>query len=298
MTVAMSASSATDVWTISRVLAWAQADLKTRQVATARLDAELMLAQVLGCDRVRLIVDGERPLGDAELAAYRELHKRRRRGEPVAYLRGFREFYGRPFEVDARVLVPRPETELLVEVALRRSQRLHLCARILDLCTGSGCVAITLKKERPTTSLVASDISRAALAVARRNAERLGALVTWIESDVYHELGRWRGRLDVVVANPPYIADAELAELPLDVRDFEPHLALVGGADGLDVTRRIIAQAPAMLAPGGVVCVEVVAGKARQVAELMTAAGLVDIAIDRDYAGHERIVSASFTTAT
>jgi release factor glutamine methyltransferase len=235
-----------------------------------------------------LVIDRERPLEPSELAAYRELHRRRRRGEPVAYLRGHREFYSRSFRVDRRVLVPRPETELLVETALRRTRAIDLCARGIDLCTGSGCVAITIKKERPESHMMASDISRDALEVARLNAERLGALVGLIESDLFDKV---RGRFDLVTCNPPYIPEGEMDDLPVDVRDFEPRLALAAGADGLTVTRRLVADAPSVLAPRGLLVVESLAGTAPQVAALMQERGFAEIEIDRDYAGHERIVS-------
>jgi release factor glutamine methyltransferase len=281
-----------ETWTVARVLEWASDDLRSRSSTSPRLDAELLLGMVLECDRVRLILDAKRPLTKPELAAYRELHKRRRRGEPVAYLRGTREFYGRAFFVDGRVLVPRPETEILVEVGLRRSARLNLCARVLDLCTGSGCVAITMKKERPTTTVVGSDVSQEALQVAHRNDEALGALVAWRRSNLFEQLGAWRGKLDLIVSNPPYVSDEDMAELPVDVRDFEPQQALAAGHDGLDVIRDIIAQAPGMLAPGGALALEVGAGQAPEVAELMSAAGLTDVETARDYAGIERVVSA------
>jgi release factor glutamine methyltransferase len=277
------------VWTVARVLDWAAEDLRARHAESPRLDAELLLAEVLNCDRIRLILDRDRPLESEELSAYRELHKRRRRGEPIAYLRGWREFYSRPFVVDRRVLVPRPETELLVETALARSRRVSLSARVLDVCTGTGCVAITIKKERPTNTVLASDISREALEVARINCERLGALVGLWQSDLFAAFASHR--FDVVTANPPYIPDADMAGLPVDVREFEPHIALAAGADGLAVTRRLIQEAPAVLAPDAVLAIEVVAGSARAAADLLEERGFSDVAIERDYAGHERIVS-------
>ncbi|MBI4705884.1 MAG: peptide chain release factor N(5)-glutamine methyltransferase [Deltaproteobacteria bacterium] len=283
-------------WTIARVLVWAARDLRQRGSATARLDAELLLAHALGCDRIRLIVEGARPLGPAELAAYRELHRRRRAGEPVAYLRGEREFYGRPFAVDARVLGPRPETEILVEVALARSRQRRLSARVLDLCTGSGCVAITLAKERPTLRVLASDVSAGALEVAGHNAVRLGAVpaLGLVCSDFYRAMGDYRGFFDLITANPPYLSDDEMAALPADVRDFEPHLALSAGPDGLGPTRQIVAGAPALLAPGGVLALEVAAGRAAEVRALLVGAGFGEIDTARDYAGIERVVSGVF----
>jgi release factor glutamine methyltransferase len=162
-------------WTIGAVLKWAADDFRTRGIESPRLDAEVLLAHALSCSRTQLIIDMMRPLVGDELARFRELVKRRRHREPVAYLRGEREFYGRTFRVDARVLVPRPDTETLIDVALTRTRHLSMSARVLDLCTGSGCVAITLALTRPTTQVTATDISEEALALAQENALRLGA---------------------------------------------------------------------------------------------------------------------------
>jgi release factor glutamine methyltransferase len=280
-------------WTIRRVIAWATDDLKKRGHPSPRLDAELLLGKVLELPRVRLVIDADRPLSKEELAAYRALHTRRRAGEPVAYLLGVREFYGRPFRVDARVLIPRPDTEILVEVALARTDFCSLSLRALDLCTGSGAVAITVARERPTACVIGSDISRPALAVARDNAVRLGAFnVAFFEADLFAlpEAVRPR-RFDLVTANPPYISDGEEPELPVDVRKFEPHDALFGGPDGLDVIRRIVHDAPAHLDEGGVLAVEVAAGQAPAVADLFRDAGFTAIETRRDYGGHERVVS-------
>ncbi|WP_437936952.1 peptide chain release factor N(5)-glutamine methyltransferase [Sorangium sp. So ce341] len=278
-------------WTIRRVIAWASGDLRKRGASSARLDAELLLGKVLGIDRVGLLIDAERPLDRAELAAYRELHQRRRAGEPVAYLLGVREFYGRPFRVDPRVLIPRPDTEILVEVGLSRTRQLALSARVLDLCTGSGCVAVSLACERPTSRVLGIDISDGALAVARENALRLGAVnAGFLRSDLFAGVPSGL-RFDLITANPPYIPDQDVGALQVDIRGYEPHLALAGGADGLAFTRRIVAGAPARLAGGGVLAVEVEAGKAGEVAELFAAAGFVDVARNLDYGGHERVVS-------
>ncbi|MBW2525314.1 MAG: peptide chain release factor N(5)-glutamine methyltransferase [Deltaproteobacteria bacterium] len=282
-------------WTIERVLRWATDDLRKRGSSSPRLDAELLLGHVLGSTRVEMVIDAQRPLSPDELGGYRKLHQRRRRGEPVAYLRGTREFYGRPFVVDPRVLIPRPETELLVQVALQRTAHLRLSARVLDLCTGSGCVAITLARERPTTVVRGSDVSGDALEVARDNALRLGAQIGLLQSDCYDGLDRLRGRLDLITANPPYIPDAEMEELPPDIREFEPRLALAAG-DGFDVVRRLVDGAPDMLAPGGVLAVEVGAGQAPRARRLFEQAGLDEIRASRDYGGHERVISGRVPT--
>ena len=283
-------------WTVRSVAAWTTDDLKKRGIATARLDAELIVCHALAIDRVKLIVDGERELESRELETIRALVKRRRAFEPIAYLRGKREFFGRDFRVDRRVLVPRPDTEILVQVALDRLRGRDLGGCVLDLCTGSGCIAVTLKCERPTLTVDATDLSSDALAVARDNALRLGAIwnVRFTLGDLYAPLGVARRRYDAIVSNPPYIPHAELAGLDADVRDHEPHLALDGGADGLVVVRRIVANAPQWLRPGGVLALEIGFGEAPATADLLRARGFADVTIVRDYAGIERVVSGVF----
>jgi release factor glutamine methyltransferase len=283
-----------DPWTIRRVMAWAADDLKKRSFGSPRLDVELLLGKVLGLDRVRLLIDADRPLSKDELASYRALHARRRVGEPVAYLLGVREFYGRVFRVDRRVLVPRPDTETLVEAALDRTRHVSLSARVLDLCTGSGCVAISLARERPTTRVVGSDISPEALEVARENALRLGAVnAAFVVSDLFaaFEGGGEPARFDVVTANPPYIPTGELPELAPDVRDYEPHLALTPGADGLALVRRIVLEARRFLAPGGLLAIEVGAGQAPEAVACFEDAGFDEVGTRRDLGGHERVVA-------
>jgi release factor glutamine methyltransferase len=281
-----------DVWTIRRVIAWAADDLKKRGMPSPRLDVELLLGHVLGVNRIALVIDADRPLSKEELAAYRARHMRRRAGEPVAYLLGVREFYGRSFRVDARVLVPRPDTEALVEVALERTKPISLSARVLDLCTGSGCVAISIARERPTMRVTASDLSPGALTVARENALRLGAVTLGlVRSDLFEAFDPERDRFDLITGNPPYIADEEIPTLAVDIHKFEPRLALAGGADGLDLVRRILVDAPRFLAPGGVLALEIGAGQSTEVMRLFAEAGFGDVAARRDYGGHERVVS-------
>jgi release factor glutamine methyltransferase len=281
-------------WTIGAVLKWAADDFRTRGIESPRLDAEVLLAHALSCSRTQLIIDMMRPLATEELSRFRELVKRRRHREPVAYLRGEREFYGRTFRVDARVLVPRPDTETLIDVALLRTRHLSMSARVLDLCTGSGCVAITLALTRPTTQVTATDISQAALALAEENALRLGApSVAFARADLFGEL---RGPFDLITANPPYIASAEIATLAPDVRQFEPRLALDGGDDGLVLVRRILEEAPARLAKGGVLAMEIGAGQAEAVAALFLERGFADVERARDLARIERVVSGVWTT--
>jgi release factor glutamine methyltransferase len=286
------ANQPSPLWTIESLLRWAMDDFRTRGIESPRLDAEVLLAKALGTTRIQLIVDGKRPLSPDELGRMREMVRRRRAREPVAYILGEREFYGRTFRVDHRVLVPRPDTETLVDVALTRTRARSMFLRVLDLCTGSGCVAITLGRERPTSSVFAGDVSPDALAVARDNALRLGAYnVAWRQGDLYAAVSEPE-RFDLVTANPPYIAVGDFPALMADVRDHEPRLALDGGDDGLSLLRRVVDGAPARLvSPGGVLAVEVGAGQAAAVVELFERAGLSGIEVQRDYARIERVVS-------
>jgi release factor glutamine methyltransferase len=260
-------------------------------LANPRLDAELLLGRALAASRVELIIDSKRLLTTAELGSFRSLVQRRRAHEPVAYIVGSREFYGRDFRVDRRVLIPRPDTEVLVEVALRRTRAVSLSMRALDLCTGSGCVAITLARERPTAPVCATDLSEDAIAVARDNALRLGAYnVAFRVGDLFAALDDSQ-RFDLITANPPYIGSDEFDTLPADVRGHEPRLALDGGERGLVLLRRIVTGAPAHLADEGVLAVEVAAGQAPSVCDLFRLAGLSNVEVCLDYGRIERVVS-------
>lgn len=285
------AAGADEVWSVKRVLTWAADDLRRRGNESARLDVELLLGKVLGLDRIGLIVQSERPLSAAELSRFRELFKRRRAGEPVAYLLGEREFFGLMLKVDARVLVPRPDTERLVEVALERTRARSMLGSALDLCTGSGCVAIAFARQRPTWSVTASDVSADALAVATENAHRTGAIrnLRLLQGSLFDAVPGQR--FDLISANPPYIAAGELAELPVDVRQFEPRLALDGGPDGLDLVREIVAAAPEHLTPGGLFALEIGADQGPRALEILRQRGLRDVELARDLGGRDRVVS-------
>lgn len=278
-------------WTIRRVLAWTAEDFAGRGVDTSRLDAELLVAHALGLGRVQLYMDLDRPLTDAEREAIRALVMRRRRREPVAYIVGKKEFWGRSFAVTPAVLVPRPDSETLIERAL---EVVGDGARVLDLCTGSGILGITIAAERPGVHADLTDVSADALAVARQNAEALGVIerVRLLSGDLFGALSGDE-RYSLITANPPYIPEAEVAGLAPDVRDHEPHLALAGGADGFVVHRRIIAEAPRFLAPGGTLLIEVGAGQAPELERLIIALGWAEhTARHRDLGGIERVVEA------
>ena len=284
-------TSSDDVWSVRRVLAWAADDLKKRGNESGRLDAELLLGRVLRLDRIGLIMQSERPLSAAELGGFRELFKRRRAGEPVAYLLGEREFFGISLCVDARVLIPRPDTERLVEVALERTRKRSMLGAALDLCTGSGCVAIAFARARPTWSVTAVDVSADALDVARHNAHRTGAVrnLRLLQGSLFEPVAEQR--FDLVVANPPYIPTPELAELPLDVREFEPELALDGGHDGLDFVRRIADEARARLTVGGLLALEICADQGPRAVQILERFGYIEVELARDLGGRDRVVS-------
>lgn len=208
--------------------------------SSARLDSELLCAQALGLRRIDLYLQFDRPLDEQELASIRELIRRRGKGEPVAYITGTREFYGRPFGVTPDVLIPRPDTETLVQRAvayLRDRPGAEL--RVADLGTGSGCIAITLGAEVPGMRMAATDVSTAALDVARANATALGIDVEFVECSWVDALD---GTFDLIVSNPPYVTTDELAAVDRDVRDFEPRAALLAGDDGLDAYRALLAS--------------------------------------------------------
>jgi release factor glutamine methyltransferase len=279
------------VWTVETVLQWATDDFRSRGLESPRIDAELLIGHALSATRIELIVHSRRVLDADELGRIRTLVQRRRAHEPIAYILGEREFYGRVFRVDRRVLVPRPDTETLVAVAIERTRALSMSMRALDLCTGGGCVAITLARERPTSSVVACDVSPEALAVARDNALRLGAYnIAFRAGDLYSAIEPG-SRFDLVTANAPYIPAGEIASLPPDVRNFEPLLALDGGEDGLRIVRSVVLQAPEYLRAGGLLAVEVAAGQAPSVAELFERASFGQVQVRRDYGRIERVVS-------
>ena len=316
LAVAPEASAPPARWTVLEVIRWTVARFTERDLATPRLDAELLVAHALALPRLQLYVQFDRPLLPEELAAIRALIKRRQAGESVAYLVGKKEFWGLDFAVDARVLVPRPDTETLIEVARERLAGNVVPAepiaegdenpvvespavveapaaveapRVADVGTGSGAIALTLAKLFPAAAVFAVDISTGALEVARGNAERLGLAVTFLEGDLGAPLDA-HGPFALLVANLPYIPSGELAALPPEVR-VEPMLALDGGADGLALVRRLVAEAPALLGPGGVLALEIGAGQAPATADLLRAAGFTDVQTRRDLGGIERVVS-------
>ncbi len=248
---------ADETWTVGRLLNWTADWLGTKGSESPRLDAEVLLAHVRGCQRIMLYTAFDTPVAEAERARFRELVKRRGEGEPVAYLVGSREFFSLPFRVTPAVLVPRPETEGLVVRVLDLCKPLAT-PRIVDVGTGSGAIAITLAKHLPTARIAATDISSAALAVARENATRhaVAERIDFIECDLLTD-PRVAGPCDVIVSNPPYVRADEFESLPRDVRLHEPTGALVAGPTGVEVIARLAAAAAERLAAGGWLVVEI-----------------------------------------
>jgi release factor glutamine methyltransferase len=263
-------------------------------VDSPRLDAELLLAHVLGHDRPWLWTHLDAPLSPVLLAEFHRLLARRLQREPLPYLLGEWEFYGRPFLVTPAVLIPRPETELLVEAVLTWAIA-QQAKRIADIGTGSGAIGVTLAAELPALHVLAVDISPSALHIARQNAERngVGERMRFLEGDLLEPL-RQTGEIpvDAIVANLPYIAEEQFPDLMPEVRTYEPSLALAGGPGGLEIIKRIITDSPGVLAPGGLLALEVGEGQAEDVATLLTAAAWRQVRIIDDYAGIHRHVLA------
>lgn len=253
----------TEPWTTLKILTWTREYLSSKGIDNARLEAEWMLCAVTGLDRVGLYLNYERPLNEAELAAYRAMVARRGRREPLQHILGTQEFYGLEFEVSPDVLIPRHDTETLVTRALEVAPAAR---SVLDIGTGSGCIAVAVAIQLPAAKVSAIDISEAALVVARRNAERHGANIEFLTGSL---LAPVTGRcFDLILSNPPYIPSSEIATLEPEVRCGDPRGALDGGTDGLDIYRLLIPAAAKHLNPGGWLLVEVGAGQAPDVAQL------------------------------
>jgi release factor glutamine methyltransferase len=281
--------------TLLEVLRLSTAFLAQRGSESARLDAELLTAHSLELQRLDVYLQYDRSLREEELEPIRALLRRRAAGEPVAYLLGEREFHGRAFTVTPAVLVPRPDTETLVDAALHWARaRQHAALRIVDVGTGSGCIAVTIAAELPDAVLVASDISGDAIEVARENARRHG-----VEDRITFVQGSWLQPLqphapfEMLLSNPPYVTEAELRELAADVRNYEPHAALVAGEDGMEAYGHILQGAAALLTPGAYVALEVDPRRAEQV-EARVAQHLPGAATRRlhDLTDRDRVVEA------
>ncbi|MBA4039058.1 MAG: hypothetical protein C0468_01785 [Planctomyces sp.] len=331
----------TDVWTTRRLLGWTSDAFARRGLDSPRLMAEVLLAHTIGCDRLRLYTDPDRPTPPPELATLRALVARALRHEPVQYLTGEAWFFGLPMHADRRALIPRPCTELLVETVLQRFRltttpvppapeppapepaeptlsalpadepshatptptpaaarrpQQHAPALIADVCTGSGCVAVAIARHMPSARLVATDISPGAIELARANAQRhgVGARVDLRTGDLLEPLADLAGSLDALLSNPPYIPDSEWGDVPPNVRDHEPELALRGGADGLRFVLPVLSGAPRLLRPGGLLMIELAAATAAQALAAATLTpGLTDPRVLKDLDGLDRVLTAT-----
>jgi len=282
-----------DVWTVSRVLDWTVKHLKQNGSPSPRLDAEVLLAHARGCPRIKLYTDFDQPMTDAQRAIMRDLVKRRAQSEPVAYLIGEREFYSLTFQLTRDVLIPRPDTEVLVMELIERARNLP-SPKILDLGTGSGCIAVTAAVNLPQAAVTVVDVSPAALEVARSNAMRhkVDSRMEFFEGDLFGPVSDG-SRFDFIVSNPPYIPSGELAELQVDVRKHEPQLALDGGPDGLDIIRRIVADLPRFLTESGTFLVEIDPPQSAAVQTMLSETGHFEkISAVKDLAGEQRVVIA------
>jgi len=253
--------SEADNWTVGRLLTWTTDYLREHGSETPRLDAELLLADARGCERIQLYTAFDELVDDQVRAAFRDYVRRRAQGEPVAYLVGHREFYSLPFRVTPDVLIPRPETEHLVVELLDRIKAGNPTDhpfRIADVGTGSGAIAVAVAKHAPACTITAIDISPEALEVARSNAERHGVAdrIQWLQSDLFAAVPA-KEEFDFIISNPPYVSESEWRGLSKTVREFEPHIALVAGPDGTEVITQLIPQAAKCLQIGGWLLMEI-----------------------------------------
>jgi release factor glutamine methyltransferase len=286
----LTAVTENDQWTIRRILEWTAGHLQRQGIETPRLDAEILLAHARGCQRIELYTRYDHVLTDDERRVMRELVQRRARREPVAYLVGHREFFSLDFQVTPDVLIPRPDTETLVLELLELAKPIT-SPRILDVGTGSGCIAVTAAVNRPDAKLTATDVSTAALEVARTNATRHHVIerIRLLHGDLFAPLNRDQP-FDVIASNPPYVADGEWETLAADVRLHEPRGALTAGPDGLDVIRRLIAEAADFLVPGGHLLLEIDISQADAVEALLSAeTAFNDVRLINDLTARPRV---------
>ena len=275
-----------EAWTVLKMLQWTEGYLKDRGIEEARLDAQLLLSDLLGIDRIGLYLNYDRPLNPGELTDFRERVKRRAHREPVQYILGRTEFWSLPLRVTPAVLIPRSDTEVLVEEALKRASG---AKAVLDVGTGSGAIALALAHDLDGAKVEGFDLSAEALEVAQENARRnsLAEGMRFIRGDL---AALPEGPWDLIVSNPPYIPTEDLRGLMPEVRDFEPRSALDGGPDGLCAYRHLARQALSRLASGGWMMVEVGIGQAQEVENLLRESGLADLFVRADYAGIPRVV--------
>jgi release factor glutamine methyltransferase len=303
-----------ETWTVLKIIQWTTEYFREKGVQNPRLDSEVLLSHLLNLDRVGLYLNFDRPMSKEELSSFREMVKRRGAREPLQYITGRQEFWSLDFKVTPDVLIPRPETEILVEEAIKavsseplavsgKKRGTQLTAHslqltILDLCTGSGCIAISLAHELKDAVVYAVDASEAALTVARENAAKNGVhdRVIFLHGDLYnafHPSSLIPHPFHLIVSNPPYVKTGDIPNIQPEVREYEPRMAVDGGPEGLDFYRRIVAGAPEYLAAGGWLMMEVGEGQVSAVSEMINATKAFEsVSIVKDLAGIERVVKA------
>ncbi|MCC7351924.1 MAG: peptide chain release factor N(5)-glutamine methyltransferase [Phycisphaerales bacterium] len=285
-------------WTVRRLLEWTSGFFSRKEVDSPRLSAELLLSHVLGVPRIKLYTDYDRTLKEEDLTAYRELVRRAGEHEPIAHLTGRAYFFNLELEAHRGVLIPRPDTETLVENVLQtvRHQSGMESPRILDLCTGSGCIAAALAKGLASATVIATDLSPKAIAAARANLSRLGLAgrVSVVEGDLFEALDGIvdAGPFHLIVSNPPYIPTGQISMLDRNVREYEPKEALDGGPDGLDFHRRILTQAAGRMLPGGMYFLEIGFDQGPAALALGESFNEYDnVRVLRDYGGNNRVLT-------
>ncbi|MFC2077106.1 peptide chain release factor N(5)-glutamine methyltransferase [candidate division KSB1 bacterium] len=285
---------------LKEILDKAAVYLQQKNIADPRLNAERLLGAVLKLARIELYTNFERPVVDSELRQFRESLKRRAAREPLDYVIGWTEFYGLQLHTDPRALVPRPETEQLVESTLEIlgwGKAAPPGTRIIEIGTGCGAISITLAAQLPEARILATDISSDSLELAARNAElnHLRKRITFLEGDLFQPVDRSLiGAANLIISNPPYVAEPEFQKLPPEIREYEPRNALVGGVDGLEVIERLINQAPPFLAEGALLALEIGHDQADRVRDLTAGNGAYgSMEIRKDYAGHDRMFFAN-----
>ena len=300
-------------WTIKETLSWAEEYLQSHGVPNCKTEAEYLLSHLLNCKRSGLYLKHDKSVAIDEFQRFMGWLNKRIAREPSQYIIGEQEFWGLEFKVTRDVLIPRPETEILVEEAVKtvRSQESEVRSQntkihyselrtpdsklILDLCTGSGCIAVSIAKEIPDSQIYVVDISESALDVARENAERHSVVdkITFIQGNLFAPLRGLSLKVDLIVSNPPYVSRDMMKDLQPEIRDYEPEIAVYAGDDGLDFYRRIISESPAYLTQGGHLILEIGYGQAEEIKKLIEQSNaFADISITKDFAGIDRVIKA------
>lgn len=290
-----------DKWTIQKLLNWTTEYLTNKGVDSPRLSSELLISYVVGFKRIELYTQFNKQVPQDQLDKLHDLVKRAGLHEPVAYLTGKTEFYSLEFDITADCMIPRPETELLVQRSIEFLRTRSGIQYVCDLCTGSGCIAVAIAKNFPDARVTATDISAAALAVAARNVEKhkIQEKVRLLCGDLFEPIIQQLdvGQFDLIVCNPPYVSTAEYEKLDKNVKDYEPEFALLAGEDGLDVYQRIIEKVDEFLRPGAALMLEIGYAQGPAVRELLGRIGaLTEIKIEKDFHNNDRIVTTRKTS--